>query len=173
MEHQFKVIGENVVLRPVAAQDLEMLRNWRNKDNIRKSFINQNRIDKEQQKEWFRNYLSKTDDFMFIIEWNISDSQPIGTASLYNVNDLEGTAEFGRLMIGESIALGKGLAGEAVKLLCQFGFRKMQLKKIILQVLEKNNNAIQLYKKCGFQETHKEMINGINLINMYLKSEDS
>jgi RimJ/RimL family protein N-acetyltransferase len=59
--------------------------------------------------------------------------------------------------IGIYIALtnyrGKGIGSKVIKILIAIGFKEMNLKKLYLNVREKNINAIECYKKCGFKIT--------------------
>ena len=41
-------------------------------------------------------------------------------------------AEFGRLLIGNTIFRGKNIAFRATKLLCEYGFSKLNLNKIFI-----------------------------------------
>lgn len=78
------------------------------------------------------------------------DGRPIGQAAIYNVDWLKGTAEFGRLMIGEADAAGRGLAQEATEALLALAF-ELGLQEVHLEVLAGNERAIKLYEACGFQ----------------------
>jgi RimJ/RimL family protein N-acetyltransferase len=47
---------------------------------------------------------------------------------------------------------GQGLGTDAVRTLCRFGFREMNLHRITLHVYETNPRAIRTYEKVGFKE---------------------
>jgi RimJ/RimL family protein N-acetyltransferase len=142
--------GEITCLRLLEESDLEMTLGWRNRDDIRKWFITQNIISPERHKNWFSNYKNKVDDFIFVIESKAHENSPVGQVSLYNIDYQLRKGEFGRLMIGESLAAGKGLAKEATRLIIQYAFEILQLDEVYLSVLAENERAIQLYKSCGF-----------------------
>ena len=59
MDHNYNVIREDFMLRPLEFEDMEDLRNWRNTDTIRKWFIDQSLITSSQQLNWYTNYLKK------------------------------------------------------------------------------------------------------------------
>ncbi|MFT4766768.1 MAG: hypothetical protein ACI9OH_003901, partial [Oleispira sp.] len=50
---QYRLSGYGVELRSVVESDIEMLRQWRNKDDIRSMMKSTSYITKEQQKAWF------------------------------------------------------------------------------------------------------------------------
>lgn len=149
MKHHSIIKGKNILLRPICEEDIEQMRVWRNKEPIRKCFIYQKLISKEEQKRWYQNYLNLEDDRMFIIEYN---QIKIGTAALYHIDTAKGEAEFGRIMIGEEDFKGKGIGKETVRLLCEFGFTTLHLSKIRLEVFTDNKPALHLYKQVGFNE---------------------
>ena len=77
--------------------------------------------------------------------------RPVGQVSLYNIAWAEERAEFGRLMIGDPQARGKGLAKQATQLLLDMAFDQLHLNEVYLEVLEGNQSAIAIYRQCGFQ----------------------
>ena len=59
--------------------------------------------------------------------------------------------------------MGKGSGSEAVKLLLQYGFDNLQLKRIYLHVFTNNIRAIKSYLKNKFKE--EGIVNNASLIN--------
>lgn len=149
-----EVIGERIRIRPISYEDIELIRKWRNKDSIRKFFIYNEKISKEQQITWWEKYKSTENDIMFVIEV-IESGIPIGALALYNIKMNE-EAEFGRMMIGEEDARGHGYAFEALNLVSTYGFESLNLKKINLEVFKKNERAFDLYVKSRFVVVHEE-----------------
>ena len=60
--------GEDVLLCSISKEHIEKLRKWRNKEEIRKNFLNTDIISAEQQNQWFSSYIKKDNDIMFIIK---------------------------------------------------------------------------------------------------------
>ena len=157
------LIGSRVRLRLLTATDLPLTRAWRNQDHIRKWFLTSHVINPEQHAAWFRDYTQKDTDFVFIIEEMDKRNEthdtpkpvgkPIGQISLYKIEWQRRRAEYGRLMIGESQATGRGLAKEATQLLLRYGFQQLGLEEIKLETLSHNTTAIGLYQACGFRPT--------------------
>src|SRR5262249_15184568 len=107
------VAGQRVRLRLLTEADLPMTLAWRNQDHIRKWFLNSNLITPEEHRGWFSKYLARDDDFVFVIEEQQVLRKPVGQVSLYRIEWQLGRAEYGRLLIGEPDAAGRGLAREA------------------------------------------------------------
>ena len=54
------------------------------------------------------------------------------------------------ILIGKKDARGKGYGTDAVKTLCDFGFRELNLHKIKVSVFDFNAAALRCYEKSGF-----------------------
>jgi perosamine synthetase len=145
-----KLIGKKVRLRGIEANDLELLREWRNKKDIRQWFFHQEPITMEQQQEWYNRYLKDDSDRMFIIE-NVKTHEPIGSIAIYHIDHNNKQAELGRTMIGNRKYLGKGCAREATLLLVKSVFRDLKLNRVFMEALNHNSRVIALHESCGFE----------------------
>lgn len=144
-----RIKSDEVTLRKINLEDLELIRNWRNSDKIRKCFFHQELITEEQQLNWFNEYLKNETDLMFMIETN--EGVPIGTLAIYHIDAVNRQAEVGRIMLGNEKYLGKGYAIKALELLLANSFREMDLERIYLEVLDDNERAVGMYDKIGFK----------------------
>jgi diamine N-acetyltransferase len=151
--------GEKIRLRPLAREDLPLTLSWRNQDAVRQWFFHSGIISSEQHYAWYEEYCERDDDFIFIIEETDILQLPVGQVALYHVDWLARRAEFGRLMIGEPRARGKGLAKAATQLMLEYAVSELQLCEIYLEVYETNMPALAVYRACGFTETRR--CNGI------------
>ena len=138
-----------VRLRLLEERDLPLTLAWRNQDHIRRWFFCSQLLTPQQHAAWFARYRQRDDDFVFIIEQN-HPAWPVGQVAIYNLDWAAGKAEFGRLMIGEADALGRGLAREATAALLDLAFQRLGLREIWLEVMAANVRAIKVYESCGF-----------------------
>lgn len=167
MKKAYTIYGEKIILRSINEDDLELIRSWRNQENIRKWFFDSSIIAEEKQAVWFSNYLNRDNDLMCMIEYKKTGNM-IGTAALYNIDFIEGNAEFGRVMIGVESARSKGLAVQVTKELCNFGFNEIGLKKIYLNIFKDNIPALKAYERAGFKTLYEYEKSNRLLINMVL-----
>ncbi len=65
------------------------------------------------------------------------------------MNLKHGLCEYG-IMMGEKSEWGKGYASEASKLVINYCFNKLDIRKITLGVVEENLPAVNLYYRLGF-----------------------
>jgi RimJ/RimL family protein N-acetyltransferase len=144
----------DVRLRLIERSDLELIRRWRNRDDIRTRFFSTGLITEQQQLNWWQSYADADDDWFYIIELLDPDlgPRPAGAIALYHYDRTARTAEYGRLMIGEDWARERGLARSASRLLLDYGRRHLNLSSIHLEVFRDNTPALQLYESLGFRE---------------------
>ena len=148
--------NDRIILRLLESTDLPLTLSWRNQDNIRKWFLNTDVILAEKHVAWFERYKELDHDFVFVILAKDLGTIPVGQISLYDIDWNAKAAEFGRLLIGEALAKGKGYAKEATHLLVKYGFDILGLQQIILEVKSDNKSAIAIYQAAGFIETSKK-----------------
>jgi RimJ/RimL family protein N-acetyltransferase len=143
--------GEQISLRLLVESDLPLTVNWRNQDHVRKRFFHSALISADQHAAWFAQYWERDDDFTFVIE-ALEPLRPVGQVAIYHVEQDARRAEFGRLMIGESLAAGRGIARLATDLLVREALWRWGLDEIYLEVFDDNERARSIYVSCGFVE---------------------
>jgi RimJ/RimL family protein N-acetyltransferase len=80
-----------------------------------------------------------------------ADGKLIGFCGLNHRNVFAATAELG-ITIGDKEYWGRGYGREAIGLLVDYGFTKLNLRRIYLRVHGRNRRAIRAYNACGFVE---------------------
>jgi len=84
---------------------------------------------------------------IFVIE-RLEDREPVGGCSLFDIETPARTSTLG-IWLGQPY-WDSGLGTDAVRTLCRFGFRHMNLQRIELNVFETNPRARRAYEKVGF-----------------------
>lgn len=145
--------GERIILREFKKEDLEHMRKWVNDpavvDNLLDSFL-------------FPNTLPETEKFIndviegksglkgFVIEEKTL-GRYIGQMALANIDWKNRVAQIA-IVIAEAEFRGKGYGTEAIRLLEEFAFDRMNLHRLELSVHDYNIAAYKCYRKCGFTE---------------------
>jgi RimJ/RimL family protein N-acetyltransferase len=148
-----RIEDARIILRLIQKSDLPLTLSWRNSDDIRQWFLTTDVIRAERHREWYQRYEGLDNDFVFIILSKEMGLQPVGQISLYAIDWIRSIGEYGRLMIGDKQARGKGYAKSASLLLFKISFEIFGLKQILLEVKQDNHAAISLYHSLGFFET--------------------
>jgi diamine N-acetyltransferase len=146
--------GAGVRLRLLEETDLSTTRAWRNQDHIRVWFNNPQPIDESMHLQWWRKYVTRDDDYTFVIEM-LDPNLPVGQVALYDVNCEKGEAEYGRCIIGEARATGRNMLYHASKVIIEIARNDLHLNRLYLNVKKDNAKAIHIYKKLGF-DTFRE-----------------
>ena len=131
-------------------RDLEFIRRLRNEN--RQHFLDSNYISEQDQQRWYKSYLLKNDDQMFVLENN---GISVGCGALYNIDINKKKAEVGRFVIDKSHR-GKGYGGILIRLIEEMALSKFEIKELYLEVLAANIPAILLYKRMGYKEVGRQ-----------------
>lgn len=136
---------ENIKLRRLKLEDIEMVRSWRNDSKISQYMSFRDYITPEMQEKWFKK-INNDSNYFFII--NI-DNKDIGMTELKNIDYKNKIAEAGIFIYDDSYLNGI-YSYISTYILFEFGFEKLELKTIISYVLEDNKRAIKFNKSLGF-----------------------
>ena len=103
-----------------------------------------------QEEEWYNSILkdSSNKNVYFGIEDKLN-KELVGIIFLSKINMIHQTCWLG-IFLGEESARGKGFGKEAVSLIVNYAFTNLNLRKVSLEVVKTNKNAITVYKKLGF-----------------------
>jgi len=148
MKHEITIAYSDILLRPVQENDLESLRTWRNDSMISQFLIKTDYITPEKQLEWFKKTTADTDSYLFAIEESKALNRIIGSLSVYNIRD--DIVEYGRLMIGDDEAHGKGLGFMAVTSIVYYAFEKLKKSIVECNIHEENIPCLKVHYKVGF-----------------------
>jgi diamine N-acetyltransferase len=138
----------SVQLRLLQEPDLDLTLQWRNREDARVWFKTSDVISSERHRSWFQQYSDRDDDFVFVVE---SRGVAVGQVSVYSINRAERSAEVGRFLAAPE-AQGFGLLNLACAELLRFCAETLKLNQVYLEVKQRNERAIRLYKRNGFCE---------------------
>ena len=142
--------GDKVRIRPITMEDTPHIVAWRNDPHVRKNFVFQTLFTPEIHEAWMRGPVEQGTVCQFIIELQQS-KKPIGSVYFRDIDPINENAEYG-IFIGENDARGCGYGTEAAKLALDYAFHNLNLHRVFLRVFANNQQAVQSYKKAGFQQ---------------------
>ena len=135
-----------VRIRPLQEQDAYTSVKWRNDPEVfkytRNTYDYEIKIDTEL--EWIRRVISNPNEYRCAI---FVDDRYVGNIYLTDICD--GCATY-HIFIGDKSYWGKGVAREASRQIIDYGFKIINLNRIVLEVRKQNERAIQLYQSLGF-----------------------
>jgi RimJ/RimL family protein N-acetyltransferase len=137
-------------LREIQREDLPLINKWRNDQEII-SLLGNNflYIGTDVDEAWFNNYLQNRDKAKRFAIVDADNNRMVGTVQLTGIHAINQSAEFS-ICIGEKEYWNKGVGQAATRALLRHGFEDLNLYRIFLSVLAKNQRAIHVYEKMGF-----------------------
>lgn len=147
-----------IYIRPLCEKDALKSFKWRNDSEIwvYTGSRPDGYITEQIELEWIRRVLSDETSKRFAI-CIVGTNEYIGNVQLTNIDN--GSAQF-HIFIGNKSYWGKGISTSATSLVLSFARKCLKLKKVYLDVHEKNIAAIKSYKKNDFEVVS---LNGVML----------
>ena len=150
MRHPF-LIGEKVYLRALEASDInENYLSWINDAEVTK-YMTTGRFPSNMEKlvEYYQHRTASSNHVIFAIIDKESDRH-IGNITLNNINWVNRTADSG-IMIGEKDFWGKGYGTEAIRLVSDYAFKRLNLHKVTAGIVAIHQASIKAFEKAGFE----------------------
>ena len=139
--------GEFVTLRPLVPADAELTLAWRQSE--RAINLNKGAQTVAQQAAWIASRPASEHNFMIVLK----SGQPVGMVSLVGIDTEHRHAEPARFLIGEEEAVrGIPAAVEAVKLLYELAFDRLELLRVHGAVVSDNPLMLKWQKFLGMKE---------------------
>jgi RimJ/RimL family protein N-acetyltransferase len=139
--------GEFVTLRPLTVDDAAITFAWR--QSQRAANLNAGAQNVEQQAKWIGS--RPASEYNFIID--LKDCRPVGMVSLTGIDLTHRHAEPGRFLIGDEEAVrGVPAAVEAMKLIYELAFGKLELQRVHGTIASDNTLMIKWQKFMGMTE---------------------
>ena len=142
---------QNTELTPLEESDLDLLYTWQNEPNIRDLTMGfRFPVQRETVKEWIRHQREQNakSRIVFAIRQQYA---LVGTAQLHSIDQYQRRASLG-IYIGDLKRRNNGLGFVSCSLIIDYAFNGLDFRKIGLEVVSINKNAIRLYEKLGFKK---------------------
>ncbi|MQL51451.1 UDP-4-amino-4,6-dideoxy-N-acetyl-beta-L-altrosamine N-acetyltransferase [Desulfofundulus thermobenzoicus] len=138
-----------VRLQTITENDLELIRKWRNQDEIRNFMYTNHIISPEEHRKWYE----KISNDPSVKYWIFSNDGKMknGLVCLYNI-DAKNKSAFWGFYVGDLQTKGKGIGSRVEFTILDHVFLVMDLNKLNCEVLSFNEVALNLHKKFGFEE---------------------
>nr|WP_304449469.1 GNAT family protein [Halomarina sp. PSRA2] len=138
--------NDRVALRTVEESDLDFLRETSNHPDVRRNVGNSAPHDALATREEFERKSTDDDTAEFLV---CVEDERVGVVGLYDVRDGWGRAETGYYLHPDH--WGNGYATDAVRLVCEYGFRERRLNKVAGRTFAFNEASGRVLEKVGFE----------------------
>lgn len=134
-------------MRPLKLADAPLFIRWFKDKEVFKYLMLQKTPSLVAERKWIRDNLRSRGEITWSF-YNESDVL-IGNCGL-RLKPKDKLANFG-IVIGDKTQWGKGYAGEVIKVVGDFVFKKLKYQRFELVVFTDNKRALAVYKKAGFK----------------------
>lgn len=136
----------DIILKPLSASDLELVRNWRNSSDVSKYMYTDTYITEENQKKWFNKVKDDPTSKYWIIEYQ---EKPLGLASISEINRNLSSC-FWAFYLGDTSVRGVGIGSKVEFNVIEYVFNELNLNKLRCEVFSFNEKVIAMHEKFGF-----------------------
>jgi RimJ/RimL family protein N-acetyltransferase len=141
-----KFVKYGITLRRITLDDIEIIRHWRNSDEIQKRMQYREYITKRMQKKWFYS-IDNINNFYYLIEFK---GEKIGLFNEKNIDWKNRTSETG-LFIADEKYINTQIPILASLCLSEIGFYVIQGEKSFIRILKDNKQAIEYSLNFGYE----------------------
>lgn len=153
-----RIYGKRILLREYQDEDFRYIRKWVNDpeitDYLSDVFLYPHSM---QTSENFLQFMmeGKNESTKGFVIGDIQSGKYLGQIDLFNIDWKNRCAEIG-IVIGSQENINKGYGREAIHLILEFAFHRMNLHRIELEVHDYNERGYRCYKNCGFKEEGRQ-----------------
>ena len=159
------LVGEHIYLREVRPNDVnENYYRWMNDPEVTQYLASRSYPSSmESLLEYVEDFQGNKNN-IFLASVLKENHKHIGNIKMGPINWLDRLADIG-IIIGAKNSWGKGYATEAISLMADFAFSKLNLHKLTAGCVEQNQGSLKAFQKAGFE------IEGIRKKHRFLNGE--
>lgn len=135
------------ILRDLTLQDIELVREWRNSEEVSAYMYTSDVISQEQQLMWYKKISEDVSCKYWIIQYN---ETPIGLASITSIN-YQLNSCYWAFYLGNSSIRGAGIGAKVELCVIDYVFNTLNLNKLRCEVFSFNDKVIKMHEKFGFR----------------------
>ncbi len=144
--------GERIDLVAGNSKWANLVCKWMNDPKVRHYSRNMWPLTLEEVKKWFEPPPDRQmREFIVFTVYHKEAKRPIGSIGFNQTNWVSRNANI-FLTIGEPEYWGKGIAGEASRLMINYGFTELNFHKIFAGVFTPNSRSLRAAEKLGFEK---------------------
>lgn len=135
MKYFKKLVGSKLYLSPVNPEDVETYTRWINDLSVSIRLGASREVFGLPREQSLLDDMAKEGQHFAIVR--LDGDQLLGNCSLFAIDPIRRVAEVG-IFLGDEEQRGQGYGTEALQLICEYGFKILNLNNIMLRVFEFN-----------------------------------
>ena len=165
------ITGERILMRPMLAEDAAAM--WemaQDPEGLDLTGTPPGTLTWERTQEWCASRAT-VDHRLDLAIVELATGEWAGEVVLNEYDPTEESANF-RIALRGPAWYGRGLGGEATRLMVRHGFEAVGLRRITLDVLARNPRAIRAYEQAGFRRIAERDDDGERWVDMEITPAD-
>jgi UDP-4-amino-4,6-dideoxy-N-acetyl-beta-L-altrosamine N-acetyltransferase len=138
---------KDIILKPLEKSHLEMVREWRNSQEVASYMYSDKQIEKEEQLIWFEKLKDDKSSCYWIIYF---DERPLGVANLTGIDPILQSC-YWAFYLGDTSVRGGGIGAKVEYQVLKYVFDGLKLNKLRCEVFAFNEKVIKMHEKFGFR----------------------
>ena len=138
---------KDIELIPIEEKHLELVRNWRNSEEVSSFMYTSDFITPEDQKNWYRKISACPTSRYWIIKY---DGKLLGVVSITEISHVFDSC-FWAFYLGDTSVRGAGIGAKVEYKILNYVFDELNLNKLRCEVLTFNEKVIAMHEKFGFR----------------------
>lgn len=143
VRHEITASGDAFALRPAHIDDAEFILGLRTNPLLNR-FLNPTSPRLDDQISWMLRQQDQQGDYLFIVE-RLTDTRREGVISIYNLDSLSRSAEWGRWVMSP----GSVGALESAAMIYRVGFENLGLDMLYCRTIAENRRVVAFHTSCG------------------------
>lgn len=137
----------DIKLVKLEAENLELVRNWRNSEEVSKYMYTSDFISEQDQISWFNKIKEDPTCMYWIIEY---DNKKLGLASIYSISKVFDSCTWA-FYLGDTSIRGAGIGSKVEFNVLSYVFETLKLNKLNCTVFPSNESVIKMHEGFGFR----------------------
>jgi RimJ/RimL family protein N-acetyltransferase len=144
------LLGEAIYLRGVTSADAETCAPWFNDEEVNRFLRSGRRPNTVEHSRKILTRMMNSERHILFALVERDSGRYIGNAGLHNIDAIYRSAQLG-IAIGVRECWNRGYGTEATRLITDYGFRRLNLHRIELDVTADNPRARRVYERVGYK----------------------
>jgi len=143
--------GAKTVLREILEEDLEPLRQWRNRPDYRRCFREYRDITPSMQRRWYEEIVCKDDRVRMFAITEREGGRLLGACGLCYIDPLRRSADFSIYIGADDLYIDQSFAPDAGRALLRYGFEELNLHRIWAEIYDIDEAKRDYLPELGFR----------------------
>jgi UDP-4-amino-4,6-dideoxy-N-acetyl-beta-L-altrosamine N-acetyltransferase len=137
----------DISLNLLTVEDIELVRNWRNSDEVSPYMYDDSFISEEQQVNWFKKIKKEKSSLYWIIQFG---GKKVGLAYITGIDKTLNSC-YWAFYLGDNSVRGMGIGAKTEFNVLEYTFNVLKLNKLRCEVIVSNDKVIKMHEKFGFR----------------------